>query len=130
MSASVLTTQALLGLFELDGAGKILYYRTDDASLSPDMTGHNFYDEVAPFENIEEFRQCVTDFTRGAKPADSFDFDCHYEGADHPVRVLIARICERLNRNSTKSVLVHIRQGVTLTGAEISGGERNERDVD
>lgn len=116
MSASVLTTQALLGLFELDGAGKILYYRTDDASLSPDMTGHNFYDEVAPFENIEEFRQCVTDFTRGGKVADSFEFDCHYNDFNHPIRVLIARICERLNRNSTKSVLVHIRQGVTVTG--------------
>ena len=124
MSASVMTGQELLGLFELDDAGKILYYRTDSAGISPDMTGHNFYDEIAPFENVEEFRQCVTDFTRSAKPADSFDFACHYDGSDHPVRVLLARISERANRNNTKSVLVHIRRGVTLTRPRITRGER------
>jgi hypothetical protein len=115
MSVSLLTAQELLGLFELDGTGKVLYYRTDSGGepggTSVDMAGHNFYDEVAPFKNVEEFRRCVTDFTRSAKAADSFDFDCHYEDSNHPVRVLLARICERLNRNNTKSVLVHIRRG-------------------
>lgn len=115
MSASLLIAQEPLGLFELDDAGKILYYRMDSAGASPDMTGHNFYSEVAPFDNVEEFRRCVTDFTLGGKAADSFDFDGHYEGCDHPVRVLLARIREHLNRNNTKSVLVHIRRGVTLT---------------
>ena len=115
MSAALLTAQELLGLFELDDAGKVLYCRMDAVGTSPDMTGQNFYDEVAHFENVEAFRQCVTDFTRGAKAADSFDFDCHYDGSDHPVRVLLARIRERVDRNNTKSVLVHIRRGVTLS---------------
>ena len=113
MSASVLTAQGLLGLFELDDDGQILYHQVDSAGTSLDMTGHNFYDEVAAFENVEEFRRCVTDFTRGAKAADSFEFDCHYGGSDHPIRVLLARIRERVNVNNTKSVLVHIRRGVT-----------------
>ena len=86
----------------------------DSAGTSPDMTGHNFYDEVAPFENVDAFRRCVTDFTLSAKAADSFDFDCHYDGSDHPVRVLLARIFEGLNRNNTKSVLLHIRRGATV----------------
>src|SRR5215216_2506263 len=128
MSASLLTAQELLGLFELDDVGKILYYRMDSAGTSLDLTGHNFYDEIAPFENVAEFRQCVTDFTRGAKAADSFDFDGHYDGSDHPVRVLLARICERVNRNNTKSVLVHIRRGVTLNTPRNSRGEGYERD--
>ncbi len=117
MSAVILTAQELLGLFELDDAGRILYYRMDSADASPetspDMTGHNFYDEVAPFENVEEFRRCVTDFRRGGKAADSFNFECHCDGSDHPVRVLLARIRERVDQNNTKSVLVHIRRGVT-----------------
>jgi hypothetical protein len=75
------------------------------------MAGHNFYDEVAPFENVEEFRQCVTQFTRGVKPADSFNFDCRYEGCAQRVKVLLARIRERVNRNDTKSILVHFRRG-------------------
>jgi len=121
MSAALLTGQELLGLFELDDDGKVLYYRTDSAGTSLDMTGHNFY-EVAPFENVAEFRQCVTDFTRGAKAADSFNFDCHCDGSDYAVRVLLARIRE--DRNNTKSVLVHIRREVALTRARKSRGDR------
>ena len=124
MSASLLSGQEVLGLFELDDDGKVLYYRTDSANTSRDMTGHNFYEEIAPFENVKEFRRCVTDFTRGTKAADSFDFDCRYDGCDHPVRVLLARICERVNLNNTKSVLVHIRRGVTVTRSRNSRGVR------
>ncbi len=115
MSASLLTAQELLGLFELDTTGNVLYHRMDPGAepgrTLSDMAGHNFYDEIAPFENVEDFRRCVTEFTSGAKPADSFDFNCLYEGSHQPVRVLLARICEHMNRNTTKSVLLHIRRG-------------------
>jgi len=110
MSVAVITAQELLGLFELDPAGRVLYYRTDeDGDTSTKIVGHNFYDEVLPFENVEEFRQCVTEFTRAAMAAESFDFDCRYGGSAHRVKVLLARIPESVNRNNTKSVLVHIR---------------------
>jgi hypothetical protein len=117
MSVSLLTTQELYGLFELDDAGTVLYYRIEPGreetdGASPDMAGRNFYDEVVPFENVEEFRQCVTRFTRGGSPADSFNFDCLYEGLAQPVKVLLARIRERVNHDRTKSVLVHIRRGL------------------
>ena len=124
MSASLLTGQDLSGLFELDHDGKVLYYRTESSDMPLDMTGYNFYDEVAHFDNVDEFRRCVTEFTRGGKAADSFDFDCHYEGCDHPVRVLLARIREHLNRNNTKSVLVHIRPGETPTRSRSGRGEK------
>jgi len=114
MSASLLTAQEPLGLFELDAAGKVLYHRSEVSAepsrTAPDMTGTNFYDDVARFENVENFRRCVAEFISGSKAADSFDFDCHYEGSNHPVRVLLARICEHLDRDITRSVLVHIRR--------------------
>ena len=113
MSASLLTVQEPLGLFEIDAAGKVLYHRSEAGAgpsrTLPNMAGTNFYDDVARFENVENFRRCVTEFISGSKAADSFDFDCHYEGSNHPVRVLLARICD-LNRNVTRSVLVHIRR--------------------
>ncbi len=112
MTALLVSPQELLGLFELDGAGKVLYYRMDSGETWPELTGHNFYDDVASFENVEEFRRCVSDFTGGGKAADSFDFNCHYEDSQRPIRVLLARIRERVNRNNTKSVLVHIRRAV------------------
>ena len=115
MSASLLNEQALFGLFELDAVGTVLYYRIEPdgepCGTLPDMAGRNFYDEVAPFENVEEFRRCVTQFTCSASPADSFNFNCRYEDRIEPVKVLLARILERVNRNKTKSVLVHIRRG-------------------
>jgi hypothetical protein len=115
MSVSLLTTQELFGLFELDAVGKVLYHRIEPGGdetgvASPDVTGHNFYEEVASFENVEEFRHRVTQFTSGASPADSFSFDCRYEDHAQPVKVLLARIRERVHHERTKSVLVHIRQ--------------------
>ena len=114
MSISLTTAQELLGLFELDDAGKVLYYRRDLADepggVSMDIVGHNFYNEVARFENVEEFRRCVTEFTRSATAADSFDFECRYDGSAHRVKVLLARICESVNRNNTKSILVYLKR--------------------
>jgi hypothetical protein len=115
MSAASLTEQKLLGLFELDPAGIVLYSRAepagdDDGAASPDIAGRNFYEEVAPFDNVEEFRQRVTEFALGASPADSFRFDCQYREDVLPVRVLLARIREQASNERTKSVIVHIRK--------------------
>src|ERR1044071_8684833 len=114
MSVSPMTTQELLGLFELDAAGKVLYYRKDLAGepggTSMDIVGQNFYNEVAGFENIEEFRRCVTEFTRSATAADSFEFECRYGEFGHRIKVLLARIRESVNQNNTKSVLVYLKR--------------------
>jgi hypothetical protein len=114
MSASVLTGQEFLGLFEIDKAGKVLYYRMDSGGepggTSPDIVGHDFYNEVARFENVDEFRRCVTEFIRSATAADSFDFECRYGDSAHRVKVLLARICESGNRENTKSTLVYLKR--------------------
>ena len=114
MSTSLLTGEELFGLFELNEAGTVLYSRREPdggpGGAGPDMSGRNFYDEVAPFENVAEFRRRVNEFTRGPSPADSFKFDCRYTGCVRQVKVLIARIRERAHNDRTKSVLVHIRK--------------------
>ena len=107
--------QELSGLFELDHSGNVLYYRNDigdepNGGASPDIVGRNFYNEVAPFENAEEFRRCVTEFTRSATAADSFDFECRYGSSAHWVKVLLARIFDSVNRNNTKSILVYLKR--------------------
>lgn len=105
--------EKLFGLFELDEAGTVLYSRVESGGAGAAghfVAGSNFYEEVAPFGNVEEFRRRVTQFARGASPADSFRFDCIYDGVAFPVKVLLARIRERTSRDLTKSVLVHIRQ--------------------
>jgi len=114
IDASQLTEVAPFGLFELDPTGTVLYHRVDpetDAQTAPlNIAGRNFYDEVAPFENAEDFRQHVNEFTESAKFADSFNFECRCEGNGQPVRVLLARIREAADPEITKSILVHIRR--------------------
>src|ERR1043166_6663985 len=133
MSVSLMTAQELLGLFELDDAGKVLYYRTDAAGepggTPPDIVGRNFSNEAAGFENVEEFRRCVTEFTRSATAANSFDFECRYGEFGHRIKVLLARIRESVNQNNTKSVLVYLKRKEHRQ-AQILEVNRHERDVD
>ncbi|MGB8511039.1 MAG: hypothetical protein WCD76_21895 [Pyrinomonadaceae bacterium] len=114
MSHLILSRQKLFGLLELDAAGMVLYSRieTEEASDdSPsDVTGHNFYSEVATFLNVEEFHQRLDMFGRSSEHANSFVFNCNYEDGAVPVRVLLARIRERTNGDHTQSLLVHIKK--------------------
>ena len=105
-----------LGLFELDTTGRVLYFRLEPREQSPgalpDFTGRNLYEEVLPFENVEEFRNLVTEFARGKSPADSFRFDCRYQDDTLAIKVLLARISARTDTQRMKSVLVYIRKVV------------------
>src|SRR4051812_42619736 len=113
VSTELAPARKLYGLVELDPAGTVLYTRFDEggAALLPerDCTGRNFYAEVAPFRNVDDFRQQIDAFSKGSLPALSMDFTCDYDEGPVAVRVLLARIRERAEHNVTKSVLVHIR---------------------
>jgi len=104
----------LYGLIELDHAGTVLYTRFEGdgaaAFSSRDCTGQNFYTEVAPFKNVGEFRQQLDSFSKGSLAAHSMNFTCDYEDGPLPVRILLARIRERSEQDTTKSILVHIRR--------------------
>ena len=114
MSSMILSQQKLFGLLELDAAGTVLYSRLEgDGNLdgsAADVAGHNFYSEVAPFMNVEEFHQRLDTFNRSSEQAKSFVFNCDYEDGAVPVRVLLARIRERTNGDHIKSLLVHIKK--------------------
>ncbi len=107
--------QNLFGLFELDATGTVLYSRTEpdekaSAATPADISGHNFFDEVAPFENVDEFRRRIGNFTNSFTHADNFNFILQFGDRSLPVRVLLARIRERSDGDSIKSILVHIRK--------------------
>jgi hypothetical protein len=74
------------------------------------MTGWNFYTEIAPFRNVGEFQHQLDLFSRGQQPASSLDYTCQYEDGPLTVRMLLTRIRERAEQNTTKSILVHIRK--------------------
>ena len=115
MSALPRTNHRFFGLLELDAAGTVLYYRIEGnsdkgAGALPDISGSNFFTEVAPFANREEFRRLVESFRTREASSESLNFTCQFADGAEPVRVLLARVRERTDDNCTKSVLVHIRQ--------------------
>ena len=101
MSRLILSQRKLLGLLELDAAGTVLYSRLEDdgtpGDLASDLVGHDFYSEVAPFTNVEEFRQRLNTFSQSREPSLGFVFNCDYMDGAMPVKVLLTRMTERTN---------------------------------
>jgi hypothetical protein len=114
LSTSILDQQKLFGLFELDPLGTVLYSRIepdDEAKeAAPNVAGHNFFKEVAPFENAEELRRRISNFINSDGQAENFHFTCQCDNGPLPVKILLARIRERSGDKQTKSILVHIRK--------------------
>ena len=131
MNAQISEHSVLLGMFELDSAGTVLYSRPESggaaattAAPRPDLTGRNLFEEAAHFSNASELRRRVNLFRLSGAQADSFDFTCEYEDGPVPVRVLLARIRERSNYDTTKSVLVHVRRRIHHAPAPRTGPGR------
>lgn len=117
MSGVISSRRKLFGLLELDAAGTILYSnldRDDDdaGEATTDVTGYNFFSDVAPFANVEELHRRLDSFKVGSEQAKSFVFDCDYEDGTVPVRILLARARERSEDHTTKSLLLHIKRAV------------------
>lgn len=116
MSAHVPISQKFFGLIELGADGTVLYSRIEGDCggqySASDVTGHNFFSEVASFLNVGEFRECLDCFRRGPQQAASIPFTCQYEDGPVRVKVLLARMQDRSAHEVTKSLLVHIRKAL------------------
>lgn len=118
MSATATMTnesQKLFGMFELDASNTVLYSRVEGAGRgdyvpTADLNGRPLFGDAFAFANADELRQLINSFRSNGAQADSFDFTCQYDDGPVPVRILLARVRERTDRESTKSVLIHIRR--------------------
>lgn len=114
MKKRVTQEPKLYGILELDTAGTVLYSRiegdSDGQGPVRDLKGRNFFTEVAPFRNVDEFRHRLEDFRHGWQQFSSGSFICQYEDGPLPVKVILARVPEREAHELTKSILVQIRE--------------------
>jgi hypothetical protein len=114
ISASLPDQQKLFGLFELDSLGTILYSRVepdeDHRAVAPNVDGHDFFNDIALFENAEELRLRIRDFSNSGGHAANFHFTCLCDTGPLVVKVLLARVRERSDGKGTKSILMHIRK--------------------
>lgn len=100
------------GLVELDGVGTILYFNPESKEgEAPALIGRNFFTDVRPVAEAEEFQRHIKSFRRSKAPSHSFNFTFNFEpGSPLPVRVLLARIHEQTVDGGRDSVFVHIRK--------------------
>ncbi len=103
-----------IGWFEINDAGTVLYCRTAAEKLFSEKTsaavGRNFFDEVAPFENMEELRRRFRNFIQSGSTTVRFTFSCQLENQKIPAKVLLVRIVERSNSERSKATIVDIRK--------------------
>jgi hypothetical protein len=105
-----------MGVFELDTAGTVMYSRVNpnvnaaSFTLSSDLVGRNFFDEVAPFKRhrgistpLQAFR-AQFGFRRKNSP-----FTCQFEEHPAEMKVMLTRISEREFDEDKKLIIVDIR---------------------
>jgi hypothetical protein len=94
----------LLGLYELDAAGTILY-----SSLKSDE-GVDFFSKVTQFNNVADFHRRFDNFRVASVPTETFDFTCEYHNERQMIRVLMARLSKD---KVADSFLIYIRRSPT-----------------
>src|SRR5918997_264215 len=116
MNSNSLLTPLPYGLLELDEAGTVVYYRSEERGLfqrpEAEVVGRNFFTDIEVVARAREFQDRIKEFRRGRAPAHSFSFSFALKHRRLPVRVLLARVHERPaegGRSSVESLYVHIR---------------------
>lgn len=102
----------LLGLFEIDEAGTILYARADrpdGMAKSPEVMGKNLYELALPQAGTD-LQQKIDRFINGSQQADSFYLLSEKPEGSERVKVLLGRIRHRSASDPDTSVLVHLRK--------------------
>ena len=110
----VFTSKDLGALFELDAEGTVHYSKLrrnrELFETEPDAVGHNFFDEVAGFENVDEFRRHFSYFVKGSNSIENFNFEFRFEEKAVPMRVMLVRVCEDGYDENTRLIIVDIRK--------------------
>jgi hypothetical protein len=109
-----LTSPLYVGIFELDTAGTVLYTRQSQPGSSIEkntyLVGQNFFENVADFENMTDFRRRFKNFVSSHSSTEHFQFECRSIKGSVPVRVLMMRAREKNESNSTEIVIIDIRK--------------------
>ena len=109
--SSQVCDQKLLGLFELDDKGNVLYssFETADGAMSRQFgfDGSDFFEQIARFSNVDDFHHRFDLFRLNGGRSSSFEFTCQYPEGPHDVRVVMARLVADA---APDSFLVHFKR--------------------
>lgn len=101
-------------LFELSDEGTVLYCRTSMSRKSngdlSQTVGHNFFDEVPPFENAQELRPLLNRFVKNDGSIEKFTFSCQSKNRVVPAKIMLVRLSEPAGGEHGKTTIVDIRK--------------------
>jgi photoactive yellow protein len=107
-------SQDVYGLFELDSAGTVMYSKIESNDYSAPgrkkFLGLNFFEEVAPFKNVEEFRRRFRYFVQSSGSSEKFNFVCQFDEQPLEVKVMLTQIFESQFDAKSKLIIVDIRK--------------------
>src|SRR5262245_18581649 len=90
------TEPKLMGLCELDEEGKVLYSSLESINgylyRETRLDGANFFDEIVPFVNKDDFQRRFDMFRMAETRACTFGFTCEYPDGPFSVKVVMARL--------------------------------------
>jgi len=113
MSVKASDQEESLGIFELDDNGTVIYssFEESDSWLGAekDITGRDFFNEVLAFTNVAELTTPARGFQSRSHPGPQFRLRLHFHQQSVPVKVLLARLCDKLD-GKPRSILVHLRR--------------------
>lgn len=101
-------------LFELSDEGTVLYCRASiprqpNGHSSPAI-GHNFFDEVPPFENARELRPLLNRFVKNDSSMEKFTFPCRTKTRIVPAKIMLVRLSEQSGGERGRTTIVDIRK--------------------
>ena len=106
-----LNMHRLLGLFELDESGRVLYssFQSAEGAMlrQSSLDGVNFFQDIASFNNVGEFQRRFEFFRLAEARSSSFTFTCQYPDGEHLVKIVMARL---MTETGPASFLIHFRR--------------------
>jgi hypothetical protein len=105
----------LIGLFELDQSGTVLYRRPvkPEACLDftdPQVTGKDFFNDVAAIENADDLKRHFKRFVSSDRSVDNFIFDCLCSNETVKTRVSMTRASESDPDHSAGIIILEIKK--------------------
>lgn len=104
----------VFGCYEVDAIGTILYTRVEADGIfgnpQASVIGQNFFDEVVPNSNIDEFRGLFKGFLNSREKAAKFTFNYRFEDCEVQAKVMLTQINEREFDGHRQLIFVDLRK--------------------
>lgn len=110
---SIKASEFPFGVLELDGAGTVVSFSPDDGagadqSATREVVGHNFFEEIAPVEEMLNFKGRFLAFMAFGDSIERHTFSFPLDGFVVAGQILLARLTDRADIGGQRLALVRL----------------------